>query len=448
MTKLLITIRTRNIRVQKEDSMKKFNQTLEKYLVPIGTYLSGNKYLQILRRAMLAIMPLTIAGSVVLIINSFPFIDNVIPLSIMTEVRSFLGIISSVSLSLVGFYLVGVVSYYYAKAEETEPLFAMIVGMSSFLILTPLTLRVEGIENLITSIIPMSWLGGRGLFTALITGFVSISIFNYFLKKNITIKLPDSVPPMVSAPFRILVPAFITFLVFAGIRYFFTFTSYGDVHTFFFDVLQTPLMKLGSSLPAMIIIVIFIQSMWFMGLHGQSIAKAVILPVWEAATFANLAATQAGLKPEYIFTTQFHDVFIPIQFTALIIACLLVAKSSQLKSVSKLSIGSACFNISEPIVFGAPVVLNVMLLIPWILTMIVFVLITWGFMASGLCPYPTGAVIPWTTPPFISGYLATGSIMGVVVQIINFVVGTLIYIPFVKMYDNQLLNEEKTVVGE
>lgn len=428
--------------------MDKLNKVLEKYLVPIGSYLSSNKYLQILRKSMLAIMPLTIAGSVVLIINSFPFIDNVVPAAIMTEVRSLLGIISSVSLSLVAFYLAGVVSYYYAKEEKTEPLFAMIVGISSFLILTPLTLEVEGVKDLITNVIPMSWLGGKGLFVALITGFLSGYVFNTLLKKNLTIKLPSSVPPMVAAPFRILVPAFITSLVFAIIRYAFTFTPYGNVHTLFFDVLQTPLMKLGASLPAMIVIVIFIQTMWFMGLHGQSITKAVILPVWEAATFANLAATQAGLKPEYIFTTQFHDVFIPIQFTSLIIACLLVSKSVQLKSVAKLSVGSAIFNISEPVVFGAPVVLNVMLLIPWVLVMVVFVLITWGAMASGLCPYPTGAVIPWTTPPFISGYLATGSIMGVVVQLVNFIVGTLIYIPFVKMYDKQLLKDEQLQVEE
>lgn len=422
--------------------MKKFNEILEKYLVPIGNYLAGNKYLQILRKAMLAIMPLTIAGSVILIINSFPFIDQIVPANIMAEIRDLLGVISSVSLSLVALYLAGVVSYYYAKHENTEPLFGLIVGVSSFLILTPLNMKVEGVEELITKVIPMSWLGGQGLFVAIITGFVAGTIFNGILKKDLTIKLPDSVPPMVAAPFKILIPAFITFLVFALIRYGMTFTSFGDIHTLFFNILQKPLMKLGSTLPAMIIIVIFIQIMWFMGLHGQSITKAVMLPIWEAATFANLAATQAGLKPEYIFTTQFHDVFIPIQFTSLIIACLLVSKSAQLKSVSKLSIGAACFNISEPVVFGAPVVLNVMLLIPWVLTMVVFVLITWAFMHFGLCPYPTGAVIPWTTPPFISGYLATGSIMGAVVQIINFVVGTLIYIPFVKMYDKTLVAQE------
>lgn len=423
--------------------MKKLNAFLEKYLVPFGTYLAGNKYLQILRKAMLATMPLTIAGSVILIINSFPFIDYIVPAHVMNEVRELLGVISKVTLSIVALYLSGAISYYYAKHEDTEPLFGLIVGISSFLILTPLSMKVEGVEEIIDKVIPMTWLGGQGLFVAIVTGFVAGKMFNGILKKDLTIKLPDSVPPMVAAPFRILIPAFITFLSFAVVRYGMTFTSYGDIHTLFFNILQQPLMNLGATLPAMIILVVFIQVMWFMGLHGQSITKAVMLPVWEAATFANLSATQAGLKPEYIFTTQFHDVFIPIQFTSLIIACLIVAKSSQLKSVSKLSIGSACFNISEPVVFGTPVVLNVMLLIPWVLVMVVFVLITWGAMYFGLCPYPTGAVIPWTTPPFISGFLATGSIMGAVIQLINFIVGTLIYIPFVKMYDKQLLKEEQ-----
>ncbi|MFQ6874806.1 MAG: PTS transporter subunit EIIC, partial [Coprobacillus cateniformis] len=144
-----------------------------------------------------------------------------------------------------------------------------------------------------------------------------------------------------------------------------------------------------------------------------------------------------------IFTGQFFTGFIWMQFVSLIVACLISAKSEQLKAVGKLSIGSACFNISEPIVFGSPVVLNFMLLIPWVVTMAVFVLVTWGFMQSGLCPYPLGADIPWTTPPLISGWLITGSPMGAVVQIVNVIIGTFIYLPFVKMYDKQLVKQEQ-----
>lgn len=210
-----------------------------------------------------------------------------------------------------------------------------------------------------------------------------------------------------------------------------------------FNVFQTPLMALGTSLPASIIIVVFIQALWFMGLHGQNIAGSVMTPIWNAAMIANLTAVQNGQSPQYIFTGQFFTGFIWMQFVSLIVACLISAKSEQLKAVGKLSVGSACFNISEPIVFGSPVVLNFMLLIPWIVTMAVYVLVTWGFMKSGLCPYPLGADIPWTTPPLISGWLITGSPMGAVVQIVNVIIGTCIYLPFVKMYDKQLVKQEQ-----
>lgn len=319
----------------------------------------------------------------------------------------------------------------------------MITGISSFLIVTPLSMAVEGLDDILTGIIPMTWLGGQGLFVAMIVGFLASIIFNKLMKSNMTIKLPDSVPPMVTEPFKVLIPIFITFIVFATIRYAMSFTSYGDIHTLFFNVLQTPLMALGSSLPASILIVIFIQLMWFMGLHGQNIAGAVMTPIWQSAMLSNLAAVQSGNNPEFIFTDQFFTGFIWMQFFSLIIACLIGAKSEQLKAVGKVSVGSACFNISEPIVFGTPVVLNFTLMIPWILTMVVYVIITWAAMYTGICPKPLGTNIPWTTPPLISGWLITGSFMGAVLQIVNLIVVTFIYLPFVKMYDKQLLKEEQ-----
>lgn len=428
--------------------MDKFQSKVEQVLLPIGTWVANNKYLTILRKSFMAVMPLTIAGSVALIIQCFPFIDKVIPANVMAEISSFLGVVSSASLSLVALFLAGAIGYYYAKDEGNEALFGMITGISSFLILTPLQMAVEGLEDVISGIIPMTWLGGQGLFVAMIVGFLSAIIFNRLMKSNLTIKLPDSVPPMVTEPFKVLVPIFLTFIVFATVRYAVSFTSYGDVHTFFFNVLQTPLMALGTSLPASILIVIFIQLMWFMGLHGQNIAGAVMTPIWQSAMLANLANVQAGLDPQYIFTDQFFTGFIWMQFSSLIIACLIAAKSEQLKAVGKISVGSACFNISEPIVFGAPVVLNFMILIPWVLTMVVFVIITWAAMNFGFCPLPLGTNIPWTTPPLISGWLITGSPMGAVLQIINVIVGVFIYLPFVKMYDKQLVEEESKAAIE
>lgn len=419
--------------------MKNFQAKLEGILMPIGSKIVGNKYLQVLQKSFIAVMPLTIAGSIALIISYFPFIDKIIPADVMNQIITFLDAMSSATLSIVALFLAGVVGYFFTKQEGNEGIFGAIVTIAAFLILTPMGWNEEGAF----AFIPMTWLGGQGLLSAMLVGFVGSIIYNKLMKTKVTIKLPESVPPMVAEPFKMLVPALVTFLFFSVIRYGMGFTSYGDIHNFLFTVFQTPLMALGTSLPASILIVLFIQLLWFMGLHGQNIAGAVMNPIWNAAMIANLTATQNGMQPEYIFTGQFFTGFIWMQFASLIIACLISAKSEQLKAVSKLSIGPACFNISEPIVFGSPVVLNFMLLIPWLLVMLVFVLVTWGFMASGLCPYPLGADIPWTTPPLLSGYLITGSVMGAIVQIINVVIGTFIYLPFVKMYDKQLIAQEQ-----
>lgn len=418
--------------------MNTFQDKLEKILMPIGTKIANNKYLKVLQKSFIAVMPLTIAGSIALIISYFPFIDKVVPADVLNEIITFLEAMSSATLSIVALFLAGVIGYYYTCQEEHEGIFGAIVMICCFLIVTPMGWNEEGAF----AYIPMTWLGGQGLLTGMIIGFGGGILYNKLMKSKMTIKLPESVPPMVAEPFKMLVPALVTFLLFAAVRYGMSFTSYGDIHTLLFNVFQTPLMALGTSLPASIAIVIFIQVLWFMGLHGQNIAGAVMTPIWNAAMIANLTAVQSGQAPQYIFTGQFFTGFIWMQFTSLIVACLISAKSEQLKAVGKLSVGSACFNISEPIVFGSPVVLNFMLLIPWVLTMAVFVLLTWGFMVSGLCPYPLGADIPWTTPPLISGWLITGSPMGAVVQIVNVIVGTFIYLPFVKMYDKQLVREE------
>ncbi len=423
--------------------LEKINNFLEKYLLPVGSKLAANRYLSVITKSMMGLFPLSIAGSLALVIQSFPFIDKVIPADVMTQIAEFLGVISNASLSLLGFFLAGLIGYFYSKEEEGEPIYGAIIAMASFLILTPFHYDKDW-----NAFIPMQWLGSQGLFTAMIVGMSSAVILNKLMKSKLTIKLPSSVPPMVSDSFKSLIPATITFFIFAAIRYGVSFTSFGDVHNAIFTILQQPLLKLGTTLPASLLIVVVIQLLWFMGLHGQNILGAVMNPIWMGAFYANLEASTNGVAPQYIFTGTFFSAFIWMQFLSLIIVCLIWSKSSQLKAVSRLSAGSAIFNISEPIVFGTPVVLNVVLIVPWVLTMVAFVLITWAAMKSGFCPLTTGADIPWTTPPIISGYLTTGSIMGSVVQLINLAVGVLIYLPFVKVYDKQLLLEENTRAEE
>ncbi len=423
--------------------MQKLQEKIERIIVPIGTKISQIKILRILQKSFISVISLTIIGSLVLIIKNFPFINYVISDSIMNEIGSFFGNISTVTTGCLALWLSGAIGYYYSEEEGNPKLFGLLTSLIAFLIATPFTLSVEGLEQPITTgIIPTAYLGGNGLFSAILIGFISACIYNKTQNKGIVIKLPDSVPPAVSEPFKVIIPTLFAFLACTAIRYGFTFTSYGSIHNFFFTVLQTPLMSLGTSLPATLLVIVFVQLLWFLGLHGQNIAMAVMTPIWAAATVANYDAIQAGGSAQYIFTQQFFSAFVWIQFVSLIIACLIGSKSKQLKSLSKLSLPAGCFCISEPIVFGTPVVLNFYLLVPWVLVMLVYVLIGWGAMAIGICPNPIGATIPWTTPPIIAGWLVTGSFMGAIVNIVQIIVGTVIYLPFVKMYDKQLLTQE------
>lgn len=424
--------------------MHKFQEKIENVIMPLGMKISQIKFLSILQKSFLSVISLTIIGSLVLIIRYFPFINYVIPESAMNEVGNFFGNISTVTTGCLALWLSGAIGYYYSEEEGNPKLFGLLTSLISFLIATPFSLIVEGLEQPITSgIIPTAYLGGNGLFSAILIGFLSAYVYNKVLNKGIVIELPDSVPPSVTEPFKVIIPTLFAFLVCTAIRYGFSFTSYGSIHEFFFTFLQTPLMLLGTSLPATLLVIVFVQVLWFVGLHGQNIAMAVMTPIWAAATVANYDAIQAGTNAPYIFTQQFFSAFVWIQFISLIIACLIGARSKQLKALGKISFPAGCFCISEPIVFGTPVVLNFYLLIPWVVVMLLFILIAWGAMALGICPNPIGAAIPWTTPPIISGWLVTGSFMGAIVNIIQIIVGTIVYLPFIKMYDKQLLKQEQ-----
>lgn len=165
----------------------------------------------------------------------------------------------------------------------------------------------------------------------------------------------------------------------------------------------------------------------------------------------NRLALEAGAELPNIVTKQFHDIFVNGiggcgATLGLIVVMIIFAKSKQLKTISKLAIGPAIFNISEPIIFGIPVVLNPIMIIPFVIGPMLAGAITYLSMYFGLVSAPAGIAVPWTTPLFISGILATnGDIMAGVIQFINVIVVGLVYLPFVKVYDRQLVEQEKSL---
>lgn len=191
-----------------------------------------------------------------------------------------------------------------------------------------------------------------------------------------------------------------------------------------------------------------------MGIHGTRVVFGVMDSILLPAMDQNRLALEAGQQLPNIVTKQFHDIFINGiggcgATLGLIIVMFIFAKSKQLKTISKLAIGPAIFNISEPIIFGIPIVLNPIMIIPFILGPMLAGAVTYSAMYFGLVSAPAGIAVPWTTPVVLSGILATnGDIMAGLLQILNIIIVALVYLPFVKIYDKQLLAQEALLENE
>ena len=413
--------------------MNKVVEKIESIITPFSEWISSIKFLQILRKSMSIAIPVTLIGSLYLVILCFPILSNYYPPVFTQYFAGIFGPVYNITIPLLSLYIVGSISFFEAEDKDLNRILSIIVGLGSFFIVTPM---VDG--NL-----DSSWLGAQGMFVAIFSGFLASYIYGKMCKTNIKIKLPESVPPMVSEPFEAIIPALVTFTCFAVIRYIFALTSYGNLHAFMFNVVQLPLIGLSTSLPATIIVMMILQLLWFTGLHGGNIVNAVMTPMWTSALISNLDALANGTQPQYIVTSTSYYLFILPSILTPVLALLLFSKSEQNKAIGRVSLVPAIFNIGEPVIFGLPIVGNATLLIPWMLAPVVYTVILWIGMSTGFCPFTNGVDIAWTMPSIISGFLATGSIRGSILQIIQLVVGTIIYVPFIHVYDKQVEEMEQ-----
>lgn len=423
--------------------MERISLWLEKRLLPLGAKINSIKFLRVVRLSMMPTIPFIIVGSMVLIILNFPFIDKVIPATGMQFLSDVLSPLTKTTMSLVALFLAYLMGHNFVKETGKTSADAVYCGLTTliaFFTLTPFSTQVG--EEIIEGVIPTSYMGSSGMFIALIASYFVAMLYCYISDKGLKIKLPDSVPQNILSSFEALIPAAISLLAVCVINYLVGLTSFGNVHVAFSEILAKPLLAIGTGLPALLITQGLAQLLWFLGIHGDQIVGSVMKPILDNANLQNFEAYMAGLDRPYIITYQMTETFIQIAFMSLVIAVIIVARSHRLKSTGKIAAVPAIFCISEPIVFGLPVLMNVTLLIPWVLVRPVFGLITYLFMFFGLCPTPTGVTIPWTTPPLLSGFLVTNSIMGAVVQLICLVIGVLMFIPFVKILDKKYRQEE------
>ncbi|MBK4768620.1 MAG: PTS cellobiose transporter subunit IIC [Pantoea sp. Morm] len=428
---------------------------IERYVLPAALKVAGQKHVLSVRDGIILNMPFMLIGSFFLIFAYLPIpawghlmadlFGDSWRNKLLYPVRATYDIMALISSFGIAYRLA-------EKYRTLDPLTSGAMALVAFVMTIPqqtLFAPVEGAPaQLVTGVLPISLIGSQGLFVAIVIALLSTEIYRFVHSRNLVIKMPEGVPPAVAKSFLALVPGFCVLAVVLLLRLAVEASPFQDINNLIATVIGLPMHHVGGTLPGMIFSVLLIGILWTLGLHGDAIVLVFIQPVWLSNMSENLEAFQHNQPIPHIFTQQFYDLWIAPGGTGallgLVIFMLIRARSRQMKQLGKIAAPAALFNISEPLVFGIPLVMNPYLFLPFILTPVLLVIVSWAAMSSGLVAPPAGIALPFTTPIFVSGYLATGGhISGTVLQVVNLTISLVVYYPFFRVWDRLKLREEQ-----
>lgn len=413
--------------------MNRLVEKLQEKLVPFASKINENKFLSSLGATFQVLLPIIMIGSFAAL-GAFLDVEFWQNFVTSTGLNVILMNIQSMTLSIIGFYVLLVLSYLYATKLKINAISATVISLMAFLILTPTELYTA---------IPLEWLGYPGLLGAmLVSGLVPLTI-KFLIDKKVYIKMPEGVPPIVEDSFASLVPAAVILVLSVVIAQLFALTSFGNFHNVIYTLIQTPLAGFGLSLPAYLVVQVLSTLLMFVGIHGNTVF-GVITPLTMSASAANLAALAANQPLPNIITGSFSVLCQPGGIGGTLGLAFLMAfrsKSQRLKKLGRMSIIPAIFGINEPLIFGVPILLNPLLFIPYVLNPIICTTLSYFSIYIGLVPRLSGTEVNWTMPQIVSGFLAQGW-QAALLQVVLIVITTLIWIPFFRIVDKNTYESE------
>lgn len=413
--------------------MNRLVEKLQEKLVPFASKINENKFLSSLGATFQVLLPIIMIGSFAAL-GAFLDVDFWQNFVTSTGLNVILMNIQSMTLSIIGFYVLLVLSYLYATKLKINAISATVISLMAFLILTPTELYTA---------IPLEWLGYPGLLGAmLVSGLVPLTI-KFLIDKKVYIKMPEGVPPIVEDSFASLVPAAVILVLSVVVAQLFALTSFGNFHNVIYTLIQTPLAGFGLSLPAYLVVQVLSTLLMFVGIHGNTVF-GVITPLTMSASAANLAALAANQPLPNIITGSFSVLCQPGGIGGTLGLAFLMAfrsKSQRLKKLGRMSIIPAIFGINEPLIFGVPILLNPLLFIPYVLNPIICTTLSYFSIYIGLVPRLSGTEVNWTMPQIVSGFLAQGW-QAALLQVVLIVITTLIWIPFFRIVDKNTYESE------
>ena len=425
--------------------LEKFQAAMEKTLIPFANKLSQNKVLKAISGGFSALLPIIMVGAIASLLSG---LNIEVYQNFITSIglKTIVSYISAYTTNMMAIYAVFSIGNSMAKQLECKDQ-SILVGIISLMVfLLTIPLGVSKDEVTIAAAISTTYFGAPGLFTAMIIGCVVPLIYNIFVKHHIVIKMPDGVPPQIANGFSAIIPAVCITAVFAAIRQLCALTSFGTLSGLIYGLLKTPLSHLTNSPITFVVLLLFCNILWFFGIHGGMVTMSFLSMLYMAPALENLEAMAAGQPLPNMLTNTWWFTFAQLGgsggIIGLAVCMFLFSKSERYKTLGKIAILPALCSISEPIVFGVPLVLNVMMLIPMILSPLFCFLTSYLMTNIGVLPYLNGIQLSTGTPIVLAGFLA-GGWRAAIWQIVLVALQAVLYFPFFRMVDKQALEEEK-----
>jgi len=418
---------------------------MNEHLAPLAGRMGQNKVLQAISQGMVMTMPLTIGMAVVAIVINLPipgFSDWLQASGVSAAANEMI----NSSMSLLAIYVSFLIAYVYAKNDGMNGVTAGTLSMASFLMLVPSTITLDE-ENTLNAY-QQNYLGSDGLFVAIILAICVAAAFGWLTRKDIKLNLPDSVPPMVADS---LSPAFTAMIIFAAvffIKWGLTMTPFGNVFELIKQVVSAPLMNFGATPVAMIAIMSIANLCWFFGVHPSSVTS-VYVPVFITVTMANIAQFQAG---EPMTDAKYLMLYNCLYFggtgnTIALCIDMFFAKSEKFKAMRNLMFLPNLFNITEPVIFGVPVMLNPLFFVPLVLSCVVPGVVGMALLNILPIAYNPTVQLPWVMPTFITAFMQ-GGVFYMLTILACMAVTCVLWYPFFKVADLQAYEEEQSLAAQ
>lgn len=405
----------------------------------LSDVVGGNIYLRSISKGVMPNLPIIIIGSFASLFVGLPipFWQSFIQSAGLVTI---LNMVVAATTNMLGVYFTYGIAKAYAKNLELQADLVPILAIVAYLTLSPLADPEASSANF-----AYTYLGTKGMIVGIFVAIFTVKIFKAIVDAKIVIKMPEGTPDYVSNSFVSLIPGFVVIIVAMVVRALFGLTPWGNIFDCLYNLLQIPLTAImGNNVIAMCIFQLITQLLWVFGVHPGFLAS-LTGPIMFGLDGMNQAAYAAGEPiPSVIGMAFSYAMTIAVVYPAFAVAVALFSKSSQLKTVGKISVAPAFLGISEPLIFGVPVVLNPFVAVPWIITpMLNFVL---GYLAcsSGLVAKYAGVTV--FNFPMVATGLLNGSVSLAIMEVVLFVLDVLVYMPFIRMQDKKYLADEAAAV--